>query len=548
MKMKEIINHAVPSKETVKAVFSRRNAWKAIKVTVGVGLGVAAITSCKSTEQVQVIPKKPVVEVKNDLDNYEIKVGIPGGSKEANPLPLGISINNNGQPNNDKTYYFVPSAADADALYGKKRDMKDAVPYEYRVKGTGLFGKEDANVGIVADKQIAEFLTNANLVNASGGSMRLIVYKDKQLFVKEHSGYATQSHYILNRNEHGFAGIWESVKDTNSFALWVIPEKMREYSVKVPFRIVPEGDGSISLDSNFFAYSSGGRRQIQVAIDQETPVKPAAEVRDFEYILKPTGSFGYSDGQNIIYTATNAVYASAEAMNYAIGEEKFSKARGDTTIALGTIDMAQCKVSKKLGGVKRAGLGVVVTRTGVLATYYRLIKGDATSKDTVATPSVVTLPLTKAEAGLKVIQNCNTYNGMEEVFNPVIGEGQSLLSFITTVPNQKDTMELRIFRETDGDLIKVKMGMADVSKITHTQKGTDTYVTLWGADGITMVGQVLISDGVPYERIKEKNSILEDSKDTKMGFAPMKNQYNEMLYADTKQQNRFRSRFADRSI
>ena len=549
MNMKKIVNHVVPKKETIKAIFSRRNAKAALIVAGGIGAGVA-ITGCKGTEQIQITPKKPVVEVRNDLDNYELKIGIPGGSKEANPLPLGVSINNNGQPNNDKTYYFVPSKADAEAVYGRKPVMKDAVPFEYRVSGIGLFENGEVNVGIAACKQVMEFLTSAKLVNASGGSMRLIVYNDRQLFVKEHSGYATQSHYILNRNEHGFAAIYENIKDTASFALWVIPEKMRTYSVKVPFRIVPEGDANIMLDSNFFAYSSGGRRQIQVAIDQETPVKTAAEVRDFEYVAKPTSSFGYSDGQNIVYTPVNAVYVGAEAMNYAIGQETFSKARGDTTIALGTVALAQCKVAKKLGEVGSAGLGVVITRTGALATYYRLIKGDATTKDTVPTPSVVTLPLTKAEPGLKVIENCNTYNGKEEVFNPVIGEGQNLLSFITNVPGQKDTMELRIFRETDGDLIKVKMGMAGVSRITHSQKGSDTYVTLWGGDGLTMVGQVLISDGVPYERIREKNAILEDGKNAKMGFAPMENKYNRMLNSPeyTQAQNKLRSRFAGRSI
>jgi len=480
-----------------------------LKIAVPVAIVAGIATSCKVPKVVQAAPKRPVQEVTADIPNYEIKDAKPGGSKDADPLPLGISINNTGKPNNPDTYYYVPSAEEADALYGKKGTRKASATLEYSIKGIEGFGKTDnVNVGIVACRQILEFLNKAIMTDVSGGRVRLVEYKDKQLFVKEHAGYPTQKHYILNRNEHGLAAIYASLKDTSSFALWVIPERNRAYSIKVPFRIVPENDGAIRLDSNFFAYSSGGRRQIQVAIEQEKPVKPAVSVKDFQYMQKPTSAFGYSDGQNIVYTATNAVYISDEAANYAIGRGTFEKAQGDTAIALGSVGLAECKVSKALGNVPEAGLGVVVTRNGALATYYRLIKKE---KDTTTTPSVVTLPLTRAEPGLKVLSNCNADNSREEVFNPVLGEGLGHFSFITSVPGQKDTMELRILREMDGDLIKVKMGLADVSRISHAAKGEDILITLWGADGLTQVGQVIISKGVPYERISDKNKLLQES-------------------------------------
>jgi len=217
-------------------------------------------------------------------------------------------------------------------------------------------------------------------------------------------------------------------------------------------------------------------------------------------------------------------------------------------------------------------LGMIVTRTGVFATYYRLIQSDAKDsvqvfsaardstlavfkqamakgklpalKDAEAqkilalaegkamsiylngmrytvkragndlslyeSTSVVTLPLTKSAPDLKVIENCNTDNSRQEVFNPVIGEGFGHFSFVTSVPGKKDTMELRILRENDGDVISVKMGMAGVDRITHTEKAGDIYITLWGADKLSIVGQVIISNGVPYDMIDLKNNLMKD--------------------------------------
>jgi len=70
---------------------------------------------------------------------------------------------------------------------------------------------------------------------------------------------------------------------------------------------------------------------------------------------------------------------------------------------------------------------------------------------------VVSCRLTKFDTGLRVIENCNKDNSKPEVFNPVIGEGLNLFSFITNVPGEKDTMQLRVLRQTDGDEIKIKM-------------------------------------------------------------------------------------------
>ena len=71
-------------------------------------------------------------------------------------------------------------------------------------------------------------------------------------------------------------------------------------------------------------------------------------------------------------------------------------------------------------------------------------------------------------------------------------------------------MELRILRENDGDVISVKMGMAGVDRITHTEKAGDIYITLWGADKLSIVGQVIISNGVPYDMIDLKNNLMKD--------------------------------------
>ncbi|GEM_PF-2270683 len=569
MKMKNA-NTAAHLKEMAKrAVPSRR--------TLGIGGTIVAggliINACKGPEQVQ-ISKKPVTEVApRDISNYEIKDAKPGGSKSATPSPLGMSINNNGQPNNPETYYYVPSREEAGALYGKNR-LKEAAAYEYRVSGISKFGEKDSiNVGIVACNQLLEFLTNANIVDVSGGYARLVKYNGKHLFTKNHTGYATQSSYVINRTGYGLAGIWQNDRDSTQFALWVIPENKSTYSIKIPFGIRPEGDAAIKLDSNFFAYSSNGARQVQVAIVEETPVKPEASVRDFVRSTKNTSAFGYSDDQNIIYTPSNAIYASDTAVNYAIGREMMSKALGDTAIALGTVDIAKgCKVSDALGNVNRAGLGMIVTRTGVFATYYRLIKSDAKdstqvfsakrddalvefkqaltsnrlpklkdddaqsifgladgkvaevylngtsysvrrSGDKLAlyeSTSVVMLPLTKFVPGLEVLPSCNKDNSRQEVFNPVIGEGHGHFSFTTNVPGKKDTVELCIMRENDGDVINVKMGMAGVSRIVHSEKDGDIYITLWGADDISIVGQVIISKGVPYENIDRQNTLMKD--------------------------------------
>ena len=483
-----------------------------VKTTVKLAPVAFALWQCKAPNMVMA-PKRPVIAVVNDVENYEIKDGKPGSSISKPQSPIGISINNNGKPNNPKTYYYVSGKEEADTLYGKT-NKKSAVPYEFRVNsGMGKFAKTDTvNVGIVASKQMIEFLTKTRMVNVSGGYVRLVNYQSKELFVKDHTGYSSKNSYIINRNEHGLAAIYQAVKaaDSTSFALWVLPVKMSNYSIKVPFSIMPEGDAALKLDSNFFAYTSGGRRQIQVAIDQETPVKPAAAVEDFKYVMKNTTAFGYSDGQNVVYTPTNAVYVGDSVMKYATGDSVFSVAQGDTARALGTVDIAaKSKISKMLGNVTRAGIGVVLTRTGAVATYYRLIASDAS--DTV-TASAVTLPLTQFSPGLKVIENCNTDNSRPEVFNPVTGEGQGLFSFITNVPGEKDTLQLRVLRQTDGDEIKIKMGMVDVSKITHSKKGNDIYVDLIGKDTITVVGTIIISPGVNYEFIRNRNKILEDKQ------------------------------------
>ncbi|MFA6907587.1 MAG: hypothetical protein WC263_02060 [Candidatus Micrarchaeia archaeon] len=518
-----------------------------VKATLKATPMALGLWQCKAPKETVIAPKRPVpvIVVVNDVPDYEIKGSKPGGSVSEKQASLGISINNNGAPNNPKTYYFVPGDREADTIYGKgNKGRKNAATYEFRVNGgMGKFGKYDTiNIGIEACNQMIEFLTKKGMVNVSGAYVRLVSYEGNQLFVKDHAGYPSKDHYIINRNANGLAAIYG--KDSTNFALWVLPVKMSNYSVKVPFKAVPQGDAAIKLDSNFFAYTSDGRRQIQVTIDQETPFKPAAAVEDFKYVQKNATAFGIADGQNVVYTPTNAVYIGDSVMKYAIGDSVFFTARGDTARALGVVDLANgCKLSKMLGNASRAGMGVALTRTGAVATYWRVIKSDAT--DTSATPSVVTLPLTQFTPGLKVIENRKADKGKPEVFNPVTCEKLNLFSFITNVPGEKDTMQLRVLRMTDGDEIKIKMGMADVSKITHTLEGKDIHVKLYGKDGIDVVGEIIISPGVKYELIREKNRLLEDKP---LGFAPMKSKYNGMLYTDAQEQNRLRSRFAGRNI
>jgi len=115
------------------------------------------------------VPKRPVIAVVNDIPNYEIRDAKPGSSVSDNPASLGISINNNGVPNNPKLYYFVQEKAKADTLYGKNSKRKNASTYEFRVNGgMGKFGKTDTtNIGIVACEQMIEFLTKTGMVNVS---------------------------------------------------------------------------------------------------------------------------------------------------------------------------------------------------------------------------------------------------------------------------------------------------------------------------------------------------------------------------------------------
>jgi len=530
MKMKEIVNKAVPEKAKVKAFFKKAAMWT--------GAGVVAFSSCKA-------PQQTTAPVKADLSNYEIKVGMGGSSTTEQKSVTGVSINNTGKENNDKTYYYVPPKADANTLYGDKNlsATKNAATLEYGVGGIGLFGKNDSvNIGMVVSKQVMEFLSNALVTNVSGGYVRLIDYEKKSLFVKTHAGYATDKDYVIGRTKYGFAGIWEGATDL-PYAMWVLPENKKTYSVKVPFGVTPVEDAGFKLDSTTFTYASGGRRQIELAINGGMPFKPAAEVKDYKYVKKPTGAFSYSDRQNIVYTTTNAVYVADTVMRYATGDTTFSKARGDTAISFGTVALEPSKITSALGKPGEAGMGVVITRTGVLATYYRLIQSDVS--DTAKSSAVVNAPVTKFVPGLQVIENCNKANKGTEVFEPVVGDGYGMYSFLTNVPGEKDTMQLYIQRKGDGDIITLKMGMAGVSAITHTKlKNGDVAIDVIGADGKRVDG-CIIADGVPYEPLRTKNKILED-KD--MGFAPMKNQYNEMLYSDNQAQNKFRSRFASRNI
>ena len=130
-----------------------------LKVAAGATVFYFMNTSCKGPEAIQVA-KKPLAVVTCNIDNYEIKDAKPGGSKDAAPASLGISINNNGQPNNPETYYYVPAKDEADATYGKKR-LKEATTYEYRATGIRGFGKKDSvNVGIVASKQMIEVVSD----------------------------------------------------------------------------------------------------------------------------------------------------------------------------------------------------------------------------------------------------------------------------------------------------------------------------------------------------------------------------------------------------
>jgi hypothetical protein len=500
----------VPTKGQVKAFF--RNPFVR---TIYLGTATAggfALFSCAGSKEAQTVQPVKAVEV-HDVKGYEIKVGLGGADVKCTPTAadsasqVGISINNTGEPKNPNTYYFVPSKSDATALYGGKywSAPMNTTTHEFAIGRIGRFGRNDTvNSGLVTSRQIMEFLTNRLIPNVSGGYVRLVEYPEKRLFVKEHTGYATQGDYVVNRNRNGLAGVWKGSLD---YALWVLPE-IKDYSVIVPFSIAPKGDASIAIDSNFFSYTSDGRRQIELAITEEKPVKPAALVRDYKYVSKPTGAAGYADEQAIVYTATDAIYVQDTTMKYTIGDTVFRKARGDMAIALGGTALDSCKIFDALGKPGKAGAQVVVTKTGVLATYYRLKQKDA--KDT-ASSAAVQVPLTKYVDGLKVIEKCDKPSDAPgEDFRPVIGTGDGLFSFLTNVPGEKDTMQLRILRQRDGDVITLKMGMQGVSKITHSLKTDGTHVDVYGADG-TVIGTVIIAKKVPYELIRNKNNILKDA-------------------------------------
>ncbi|MCX6770698.1 MAG: hypothetical protein NTX79_01450 [Candidatus Micrarchaeota archaeon] len=537
MKMKTTVNGIVSGKATTMSVAPI--VWRSLGL-FGAGALVMVAYSCKT--QQMATPVKP------ELKGYEIKVGMGGSSTTGDAEKTGISINNTGMPNNSKTYYFVPSNSDAGILYGGNNvsATKDATTTAYGLRDIGLFGKNDTvNSGIVMSKQLLEILSNAIVTNVSGGSCRLVHYNVKTLYIKKHIGYATQGDYVINRTNFGLAGIWVGATTENPYALWVIPENKKTYTVKVPFNVVPEADAGIRVDSNFFTYTSDARRQIEVAITEPTPVNPAAYVRDFQFVKKPTGAFAFGDLTPIIYTAVDAAYADSGAMACAIGDTAFRKARGDTAISFGSVKLEPSKISNALGNPKEAGMGMVVTRTGVLATYYRLQQGDA--KDTAAS-SMVQVPQTKYVPGLKVLETCKkTSSDKPENFEPVIGEGCNLVSFMTNVPGEKDTMQLHVVRKSDGDIISLKMGLQGVSKITHKElMNGDILVDVFGADN-KRIGGIIISKGVPYEPLRTKNRIL---KDEKTGYAPMENKYNKMLYKEgyIQAQNKLRNRFANRSI
>jgi len=563
MKMKT--NYVAPANDQAGAsvknnVVGRALFWGGV-ATMGGGILVA----CKGPAEVQTAPKKPVPAVNYDVANYEIKVGLGGarvgGTSTAadSASQVGILINNTSKRKNEDNYYFVPSKSVATALYGKtywSAPLSTATS-EFAIGNIGLFGKNDTvNVGIVTSKQLLEFLANAIVPEVSGGSVRLVNDTTRKMFVKEHDGLATQDDYIINRNRYGLAGVWENVKDS-AYALWVIPEMKKTYSIKVPFKMVPQNDAAISLKSNLFAYRSDGRRQIEIAITEEKPMAPEASVKDFKVLSKPTGGAGYSDMQAIVYTTTDAMYVQDTVMKYSIGDTVFRKARGDMAVALGTVGLDTCAISNKLGRPGRAGTQVIVTPTGVLATYYRLKAGDA--KDTTGI-AAVQVPLTKYANGLEVIESCNKKAG--RVFDPVLGTGLNLFSFLTKVPGEKDTMQLRILRQNDGDIISLKMGMAGVSKITHNEKNDGIHVDVYGADN-KIIGTVIIAKGVPYQPIRKENKILEDKatsyirtgkldvpKVAEMPYVPKEHIMYLLAdkYLPNGQVRTNRSRFSDRSI